>query len=98
MAALENSPYIAKCRRTLWELGAPLTGWRCVRVSDHESDDFTCELCGCTSAVCPCDGAPEFSQMLSTGCICAGIMEEDILGAKEREREVRRRSQRKSNS
>lgn len=98
MAALENSPYIAKCRRTLWELGAPLTGWRCVRVSDHESDDFTCELCGCTRVrYVHVMEHPEFSQMLSTGCICAGIMEEDILGAKEREREVRRRSQRKSN-
>jgi hypothetical protein len=40
---------------------------------------------------------PTFPLTLSTGCICAGIMEEDILGAKKREREARRRSQRKSN-
>lgn len=98
MAALENSPYLAKCRRTLWELGAPLTGWRCVRVSDHESDDFTCELCGCTRVrYVHVMEHPWFPRTLSTGCICAGIMEEDILGAKEREREVLRRSQRKSN-
>ncbi len=98
MAALENSPYLAKCRRTLWELGAPLNGWRCIRVSDHESDDFTCELCGCTRVrYVHVMEHPHFPQTLSTGCICAGIMEEDILGAKRREREVRRRSQRKAN-
>ena len=97
-AAWESSPYLAKCRRTLRELEAPLTGWRCIGVSDREMDDFTCELCGCTRVrYVHVMEHPEFPWELSTGCICAGIMEEDILGAKVREREARRRSQRKSN-
>ena len=98
MAALENSPYLAKCRRTLWELGAPLTGWRCVRVSDHESDDFTCELCKCTRVrYVHVMEHPQFPRTLSTGCICAGLLEDDVLGAKKREREARCRYQRKTN-
>jgi hypothetical protein len=93
-----RSYYLAKCRRTLMELGAPFNGWRCVKIIVCETNDFTCELCGCTRVryvhLMEHFGFP---LKLSTGCICAGLLEDDILGAKKREREARCRYQRKTN-
>jgi hypothetical protein len=39
----------------------------------------------------------QYFERISVGCICAGIMEGDILAAKERERLVRNRSKRRKN-
>jgi hypothetical protein len=38
---------------------------------------------------------PDYFEDVSVGCICAGIMEGDILAAKDRERLMRNRSKRK---
>ena len=38
-----------------------------------------------------------FYEPISVGCICAGIMEGDILAAKERDRLMRNRSKRRKN-
>ncbi len=91
-----SSPYYARCIKKLESLGLPTSGWKCDHVIDLEEAEFTCELCGHEGIryvhvmVCP-----EYAGSLSVGCICAGVMDGNILAAKEREHEMRKRSQRK---
>ena len=40
-------------------------------------------------------GHPDYFEDVAVGCICAGVMEGDILAARERERLMRNRSKRK---
>ncbi|MBP3806094.1 MAG: hypothetical protein J6I76_19770 [Oribacterium sp.] len=94
--------YIARCIRTLKAWGAPLENWVCVDVIDVKGDDdddvpfSTCELCGCNSVryehVMTHD---QYFEEVTVGCICAGIMEGDILRARERDRQMKNRSQRR---
>lgn len=90
--------YVSKCEKKLKEWNAPPDNWRCVDLIDGEEADFKCELCGY-------DGVryihvmehDEFFEQLYVGCICAGVMEGDILAAKERERKMKNRSKRRLN-
>lgn len=93
-----DAAYYARCQKRLKEWGAPLDGWSCVEMIDLEDAEFTCELCGY-------EGIrylhkmehPQYFEFIEVGCICAGIMEGDILAAKERDRKLRNRSKRKRN-
>jgi hypothetical protein len=99
-----DEKYIARCHRKLKEYGAPLSGWYCVEVIDiaDEMDDedatTECELCGCKKVryihVMRHD---DYFDDFRVGCICAGIMEGDILEAKDRERRFKNRQKRKLN-
>lgn len=96
-----ESKYLARCLRTLNEWKAPTDGWECMDVIDIREDDedvplTTCELCGCAKVrYIHLMRNPEYDRDIDVGCICAGIMEGDILAAKERERLIRNRSGRK---
>lgn len=101
--AKADKAYYARCVRQLKEWGAPVTGWRCVDIIDVREDDYDaplseCELCGCAHVryehVMDND---LYFEPVTVGCICAGIMEGDILAAEERERQMRNRSKRKRN-
>lgn len=98
-----DKSYLAKCHRRLKDWGAPLYGWYCENVIDVREDDpeaplGECELCGCASVRYEHVMLHErYFEPVTVGCICAGIMEGDILKAKERERLVRNRSKRKKN-
>ena len=101
-----DSAYVRRCQKRLQEWGAPLSGWYCdyiYDVADEEEDPdhidlFTCELCDCSQVrfvhVMRHD---EYFETVSVGCICAGIMEGDILAARERERLMKNRAKRKRN-
>ena len=96
-----DKKYLARCLKTLDEWGAPLTGWYCidvvdVREEDYEADLWICELCGCDKVrfIHVMDNALYF-EPVRVGCICAGIMEGDILAAEERERRMRNRASRR---
>jgi len=102
-----SKTYIKRCYKRLKSWSAPLLGWVCVYVYDaHEagwvagnnSGLFTCELCGCDKVryvhVMHND---KFYEDLYVGCVCAGVMEGDILQARERERTIRNRANRKRN-
>lgn len=101
-----DSAYVRRCQKRLREWGAPLSGWYCdyiYDVADEEEDPdhidlFTCELCDCSQVrfvhVMRHD---EYFETVSVGCICAGIMEDDILAARERERLMKNRANRKRN-
>lgn len=98
-----NSAYVARCQRQLKKWNAPLDNWYCDRVIDVEEEYsstglFTCELCGCVRVrfvhVMHHD---EYFEDVRVGCICAGIMEGDVLAAIERERLIKNRAKRKNN-
>lgn len=96
-----SKAYIARCHRTLKEWGAPLDGWVVNNTYDclEEADElFTCELCGCTRVRIVHEMKHAcFYEPISVGCICAGIMEGDILAAKERDRLMKNRAKRRKN-
>lgn len=98
---MKDSAYLARCHKRLKEWGAPLQDWYCVGVMDTEEDSggsFTCELCGCSRVRFVHEMShKQYFEDVSVGCICAGIMEGDILAAKERERLIKNRARRRSN-
>ncbi|WKY46031.1 hypothetical protein Q5O14_08025 [Eubacteriaceae bacterium ES2] len=90
--------YLAKCHKKLKEWNAPQDNWYCVELIDGEDANFTCELCGYEGVryihVMEHDA---YFEKLYVGCICAGVMEGDILMAKERDRKMKNRAKRKQN-
>lgn len=100
---MKSNAYVSRCQRRLEEWQAPLSDWYCTEVIDIEEEFsstslFTCELCGCSRVrfvhVMEHD---DYFESISVGCICAGIMEGDVLAAKERERLMKNRAKRKRN-
>ncbi len=93
--------HYARCISQLKKWGAPLDGWRCIDVIDIREDDWSaplseCELCGCANV--RYEHVMEhdlYFEEVTVGCICAGIMEGNILKAQERERLMRNRSERR---
>lgn len=96
-----DEKYIARCYRKLREYNAPLSGWYCVKVidvADDGMDTAECELCGCRKVrYIHVMRHEDYFDDFRVGCICAGIMEGDILKAKDRERIFRNRRKRKEN-
>lgn len=92
-----DSACVRRCRKVLKALDAPLEGWFCVGVLDHGVDSFTCELCDCKKVrYIHAMRHEHYLADIKVGCICAGVMEGDILAAQERDAEAKRHSQRKS--
>lgn len=99
-----DSVYVRRCHKRLKDWGAPLDHWECVDIYDvadgeaEVTEFFTCELCDCPKVrfvhVMRHD---DFFENISVGCICAGIMEGDILAAKARDNEMKNRAKRKQN-
>lgn len=101
-----DSAYVRRCQKRLQEWGAPspagiviiFTMWQMKRQIPITSTWFTCELCDCSQVrfvhVMRHD---EYFETVSVGCICAGIMEGDILAAREREPLMKNRANRKRN-
>ncbi|MCC8075310.1 MAG: hypothetical protein LIO95_05105 [Clostridiales bacterium] len=104
MKDIISESYITRCQKALKAWGAPLSDWYCIEVIDIADDDgevtefAVCELCGCRKVryihVMHHD---EYFENVNVGCICAGIMEGDIIAAKERERHMKNRAKRKRN-
>lgn len=100
-----SESYKAKCIKKLKEWGAPLDGWECLTTydvaEDADYDDAVlteCELCGCQRVrYVHVMRNPRYFEDVEVGCICAGIMEGNILAAKERERQLKNRAKRKLN-
>lgn len=94
--------YIKKCQKRLKEWDAPLLNWYCTALIDITEDvgnikDYaTCELCDCSKVrfihVMHNDN---YFEDIHVGCICAGIMEGNILVAEDRERQLRNRANRR---
>jgi len=84
---------------------APISGWDCIYTYDaldegwipgNNAGLFTCELCGCKKVrYVHVMHNNDFYENLYVGCICAGVMEGDVLQACEREQLIRNRARRK---
>ena len=97
-----SEAYKKRCIKQLEAWGAPLEGWRCVRAYDacDDEDDstalVTCELCHCPRVrYVHVMRHTDYFEDVEVGCICAGIMEGDILAAKKREDEMKKRVNRR---
>ncbi len=88
--------YLSRCLKTLKKMGAPVSGWVCIEMIDEELPTFVCELCGCEKVrFVHVMHHEDFPIDLKVGCICAGIMEDNILAAKERDRKMKNRAKRR---
>lgn len=77
--------------------GVPHKGWSCVEMDDLGSPTCTCEMCEiATVRYVHVMRHPEYPLELRCGCVCAGRMEEDKKGAKEREGRMRNRENRRA--
>lgn len=96
-----SESYKRRCMKKLNEWNAPITDWDCVYMYDVAEDDgalFDCELCYCPKVrYVHVMRHEEYFEDVHVGCICAGIMEGDILAAKERDRKMKNRAKRKAN-
>ena len=98
-----DKKHYARCIQRLKEWRAPLSGWYCTAIIDVREDDpeaplSSCELCDCCFV--RYEHVMEhdlYFEPVTVGCICAGIMEDNVLKAQERERLMRNRSKRRRN-
>jgi hypothetical protein len=73
-----------------------IKGWACVEVTDNEDQDFVCEMCEVVHIrFLHHMEHPNYDESLRVGCICAGNMEGDYVGAKRRESEFKSRQKRR---
>lgn len=76
--------------------GVPHKGWTCVDIEDLGEPSAVCEMCETQDIrYVHTMEHPDFQGSLGCGCICAGRMEEDYAGAKEREKVLRNAAGRK---
>lgn len=68
------------------QLGVPHKGWRCVDIEELEEQDHLCEMCEARHVrFVHVMEHPAYGETLRVGCVCAGHMEEDPVGARKRE-------------
>src|SRR5262245_50790777 len=79
------------------EPGVPHRGWTCVDIEDLGEPSHTCEMCE-TMVVRYAHAMthPDYPEELRVGCICAGHMEEDLIGAQRREATFKARQARRA--
>lgn len=77
--------------------GVPRKGWVCVGVEDLGDPSEQCEMCETQDIrYVHLMEHPNYPEILSCGCICAGKMEDDYLGAREREADVKNAARRRA--
>lgn len=66
--------------------GVPHRGWRCVDIEERDEQDHLCEMCEARLVRYVHVMEHEYyDAVLQVGCVCAGHMEEDLVGARRRE-------------
>ena len=70
--------------------GVPHKGWTCIDIEDLGEPSATCEMCE-TQEVRYVHHMqhPHYPDILGCGCVCAGHMEGDYEGARQREQVLR---------
>jgi len=76
--------------------GVPHKGWACVDIEDLGDPSATCEMCE-TQEIRYVHHMqhPNYPEVLGCGCVCAGHMEGDYEGARQREKALRNSSSRR---
>jgi hypothetical protein len=86
----------ARCFGKWSEPGVPHKDWRCVDIEDLGKPSGTCEMCEtATIRYAHVMTHDDYPETLDCGCICAGNMEADLIGAKRRERDFKLLAQRR---
>jgi hypothetical protein len=76
----------------------PHKGWICEDITDTGDLSQTCEMCECvTVRYVHTMTHPDYFERLEVGCVCAGHMEEDLLGARQRESAFKSNHARRAN-
>jgi hypothetical protein len=72
--------------------GVPHKGWTCIDVYDVGEPSHLCEMCEeqLVRYVHVMEH-PDHSEALDVGCVCAGNMEQDPVGARKRETRLKSR-------
>jgi hypothetical protein len=70
--------------------GVPHKGWTCIDIEDLGEPSATCEMCE-TQEIRYVHHMqhPNYPEILGCGCVCAGHMESDYEGARQREKVLR---------
>jgi len=90
------SGYSQRCIARLDSIGAPRDGWFCEEVITMPDTDFTCELCDYDRIkYVHVMGHPQWPDKFHVGCVCDGTMSSDLLAAKERDDEAKRKEARR---
>lgn len=100
-----SEAYKIRCIKRLKEWSAPVSEWECLYTYDVKQDEeersddlYTCQLCDFSQVrYVHVMRHRDYFEDVSVGCICAGVMEDDILAAQERERVMKNRAKRKKN-
>jgi hypothetical protein len=76
--------------------GVPHKGWICIDIEDLREPSTTCEMCE-TQEIRYVHHMqhPRYPDVLGCGCVCAGHMESDYEGARQREKVLRNASARR---
>ena len=89
----EHTPGTGKWR----ELGVPHKGWQCIGIEDLEEPCHLCQMCEVQIVrYMHTMFHPDYGE-LEVGCICAGHMEQDLIGARLRETSFKQRLSRRMN-
>jgi len=76
--------------------GVPQKGWTCIDIEDLEEPSATCEMCETQEIrYVHYMQHPRYRDVLACGCVCAGHMEEDYEGSRQRELVLRNASARR---
>jgi hypothetical protein len=79
------------------QAGVPHRGWQCVDIEDLEEPSHVCEMCEVQVVRYVHEMFhPDYGTLL-VGCICAGHMEQDLVGARQREASFKQRLSRRAN-
>ena len=88
--------YSQRCIARLESIGAPRDGWFCEEVITMPDADFICELCDYDRIkYVHVMVHPQWPDKFHVGCVCDGTMSSDLLAAKERDDEAKRREARR---
>src|SRR5262245_28940109 len=77
--------------------GVPHKGWTCVEIYDRDDDLQACEMCESAMVRYAHVMSHElYPERIEVGCICAGRMSEDPVGAEQRETNFKNRAKRRA--
>jgi hypothetical protein len=78
------------------EPNVPHRGWTCINIEDLGEQEHVCEMCEVMLVrFVHTMSHPDYGT-LDVGCVCAGHMEEDLIGARKREASFKNRSSRRA--
>lgn len=85
--------------RGKWSLaGVPHKGWICINVEDLGTPSIRCEMCESSEIrYVHYMQHPSYPAVLACGVVCAGHMEEDLVGATSREHSLKSLARRRAN-